>query len=217
MTVTNDDVSIFADYCVYVRSVYMHGKTLFEIDQADKDMLAETAPVFFGDLNKVLIEYAILQVCKITDPAKDFRGNENHTTSFFVTAADFSLEPDKGRRLAELHASMDRLREKLKPARDKVISHLDRNAALSKPIIGAASEDEWSQFWRDLDEFVAILYQKYVSDPPVQILSVGNITDTWSLKSAIRKGTLFDSLAVDGPNKTISNMCVDMLLAAQNR
>jgi hypothetical protein len=216
MIITDHDVSTFADYCVYVRSVYMHGKTLFESDQADKDMLAETAPVFFGDLNKVLIEYAILQVCKITDPPKDFRGNENHTTSFFVAAADFSSEPDKGRRLAELHASMDRLREKLKPARDKVISHLDRNAALSKPIIGAASDDEWARFWRDLDEFVAILYQKYVRDPPLKILSVGNITDTLMLRNAVTKGSLFDSLA-RGSDKTISKMCVNMLLTAQNR
>ena len=143
MTMTKDDVAIFADYAVYVRSVYMHGRTLYEIsDDADKAIMAGVAPVFFGDLNKVLIEYVILQVCKITDPARDIRGNENHTTGFFVAAADFSSEPDKGRRLVVLHASMQRLREKLKPARDKVISHLDRNAALSKPIMGAASKDE---------------------------------------------------------------------------
>lgn len=212
MTVDKDDVAIFADYAVYVRSVYMHGRTLYETaDDADKAVMERTAPVFFGDLNKVLIEYVILQVCKITDPAKDVRGNENHTTAFFVAAADFLSEPDKGHRLAELHASMQRLRAKLKPARDKVISHLDRNAALSKTIMGAASNEEWSQFWRDLDEFVAILYERYVSSPPLHLLSVSGITDTLLLKRALRDGIHFNEL-INGDDKYISRKCLDLAL-----
>lgn len=213
MTVTNDDIAIFADYAVYVRSVYMHGRTLYETaEQSDKYMMESAAPVFFGDLNKVLIEYVILQVCKITDPAKDNRGNENHTTEFFVASADFSSEPDKADRLAQLNKSMQVLRRKLKPACDKVISHLDRNAALSKTIMGAASKDEWSQFWRDLDEFVAILYEKYVSSPSLHLLKVSGITDTTYLKDALRKGTYFEKL-VNGDDKAISKKCIEMALA----
>jgi hypothetical protein len=210
MTVTKDDISIFADYAVYVRSVYMHGQTLCETaDQADKDVMESAAPVFFGDLNKVLIEYVILQVCKITDLAKDIRGNENHTTEFFVASSDFSSEPDKANRLAELNKSMQVLRRKLKPARDKVISYLDRNAGLFKTIMGAASKDEWSQFWRDLDEFVAILYEKYVSSPPLHLLTVSGITDTTYLQDALRKGTHFDQL-INGDDKYISRRCVEI-------
>jgi hypothetical protein len=212
MTVTKDDVSTFADYCVYVRSVYMHGHTLFEAaDQADKDMLEGTAPVFFGDLNKVLIEYVILQVCKITDPAKDIRGSENHTTGFFAATADFLSEPDKGRRLSDLHATMQKLREKLKPARDKVISHLDRNAVLTKTNMGAATNDEWAQFWHALDEFVAILYEKYVSSPPMHLLSVSRITDTLDFKRALRDGMHFNRL-INGDDKYISRKCLELAL-----
>ena len=37
MTVTNDEVATFTNYCVYVRSVYMHGKGLFETtDKSEK-------------------------------------------------------------------------------------------------------------------------------------------------------------------------------------
>jgi hypothetical protein len=204
MTVTTDDVSIFTDYCVYVRSVYMHGSTLFETaDQDDRDMLVNTAPVFFGDLNKVIIEYVILQVCKITDPAKDARGNYNHTTEFFVKESDFTTEPAKATRLAELHSSMQNIRAKLKPARDKIISHLDRDAIRAKTILGVASNEEWQRFWRDIEEFVAILYEGYVSSPPIHIRSVGGITDTIMFKNALRKGEYFDKL-VHGNDKEIS-------------
>jgi hypothetical protein len=214
MTINKDDVAIFADYAVYVRSVYMHGRTLYETaDDPDKAIMERTAPVFFGDLNKVLIEYVILQVCKITDPARDVRGNENHTTGFFVAAADLSSEPEKRRRLTELHASMQGLREKLKPARDKVISHLDRNAALSKMILGAASKDEWSQFWRDLDEFVAILHETHVSSPPLHLLSVSGITDTEGLKRALRDGKHFNEL-INGDDKYVSRKCLELALGS---
>ena len=212
MTVTKDDVSIFADYCVYVRSVYMHGKTLFEtVDQAGKDILTNAAPVFFGDINKVLIEYVILQVCKVTDPAKDLRGNYNHTTEFFVKETNFSCDPGKARRLAELHASMQNIRAKIKPARDKVISHLDRDTIRAKTILGVASNEEWQRFWRDIEEFVAILYERYVSSPPIHIRSVTGITDTLMLKNALRKGTYFDKL-VHGNDKEISKKCLDIAL-----
>jgi AbiU2 len=211
MTVTTDDVSIFFHYCVYVRSVYMHGRTLFETaDQADKDRLTNAAPVFFGDLNKILVEYVILQICKITDPAKDVRGSYNHTIEFFLTESDFATEPAKAQRLAQLHKSMQTIRSKVKPARDKLISHLDRDVLRAGTVLGVAPEHEWERFWRDLDEFVAVLYQKYVSDPPHHILDVIPITDTLMLQEAIRRGTLFDQLA-SGPDKAISMKCLDML------
>jgi hypothetical protein len=43
MTITKDDVAIFADYAVYVRSVYMHGRTLYETAAPDEKALMERA------------------------------------------------------------------------------------------------------------------------------------------------------------------------------
>ena len=48
-------------------------KNLFETSTAvDKARMSRAAPTFFGDINRMFIEYMILQVCKITDPAHDF-------------------------------------------------------------------------------------------------------------------------------------------------
>src|SRR5262249_59306473 len=74
------DIEIFANYCVFMRSIYLHARELFETSSAeDKALMGNTAGMFFGDLNRVLNEYVILQVCKITDPAHDLRKNDNHT------------------------------------------------------------------------------------------------------------------------------------------
>ncbi|HEY5080785.1 MAG TPA: hypothetical protein VII91_02475 [Bauldia sp.] len=210
MTVTQNDVSTFADYCVYVRSVFMHGRILFEeSSEKERDALHGVAPIFFGDLNTILIEYVILQICKITDPAKDNRGKENHTTEFFAKNSDFSSEPAKAQRLEQLHAAMQVFRNKVKPARDKLISHLDRNAILAGSILGVASETEWSKFWQDIQDFVSMLHEKYLGTA-LYINGVGNISDAHLLLKAVRQSAYFNIL-VDDPE--VSKKCIDLALA----
>jgi len=122
------DIEIFANYCVFIRSIYLHARELFETSSADdRALMNATARTFFYDLNRVLNEYIILQVCKITDPAQDYRNNDNHTIAFLLQHYDFSDDPPTTlKRLEELRADMQAFREKLLPARNKLISHLDR-------------------------------------------------------------------------------------------
>jgi hypothetical protein len=101
----NEDIVIFANHCVLMRSIYLHGKTLFEFStDEDKARMSRAAPVFFGDLNKMFVEHIILQVCKITDPAQDFRKNDNQTIAFLLQHYDFSGDPAAMQRLAQLDA-----------------------------------------------------------------------------------------------------------------
>jgi hypothetical protein len=44
------------------------------------------------DLNRVLNEYIILQVCKLTDPAHDIRNNDNHTIAFLLVNGRFCYD-----------------------------------------------------------------------------------------------------------------------------
>ena len=159
------DIEIFANYCVFMRSIYLHTRELFETSSAgDKALMDATAGTFFGDLNRVLNEYAILQVCKITDPARDIRNNDNHTIAFLLKHYGplFSSDPPMSRRLEDLHDSMRAFGEKLRPARNKLISHLDRDAILVGHPLGAATDQEWGQFWLDLQDFICIVHRKVV-------------------------------------------------------
>src|SRR5215472_6041638 len=156
-----EDIEIFANYCVFMRSIYLHARELFETSSAeDKALMRITADIFFCDLNRVLNEYVILQVCKITDPARDIRNNDNHTIAFLLEHYDFSNDPPMLKRLTKLHASMQEFRQKILPARHKLISHLDRDAILAGRPLGDATDEEWNQFWLDLQEFIYIVHRK---------------------------------------------------------
>ena len=158
-----EDIEIFANYCVFMRSIYLHARGLFENSSADdKALMRSTAGTFFGDLNQALNEYVILQACKITDSAHDNRGNDNHTIAFLLERYDFSSDPSISKRLTDLHASMRAFRDKLLSARNKLISHLDRDTILAGRPLGAATDEDWNQFWLDLQDFVCIVHRKVI-------------------------------------------------------
>jgi hypothetical protein len=181
------DIKIFTDYCVFTRSIYLHARELFETSSAeDKALMGATAGMFFGDLNRVFNEYVILQVCKITDPAHDICKNDNHTIAFLLEHYDFSSDPSILKRLEKLDASMRAFRKKLLPARNKLISHLDRDAILADRPLGAATDAEWSQFWLDLQDFICIVHRK-VTGSSFYLNGVAGRSDAGDLLKALRR------------------------------
>jgi hypothetical protein len=129
-----DDISIFIDNCVFARSVSLHGLALFEQStDRDKQRMSRTAETLFGDLWQVIREYVILQVCKMTDPARDVRGDDNHTVAFLLEHYEFSSDPPLKERLTTLRAQLESFGAKLRPARNKLISYADRGARLGQP------------------------------------------------------------------------------------
>ena len=79
---TADEVTTVEHYCVHLRSVWRHYQILFEEGELRRALLHRIAPVFFGDLNQILIEQLILQICKLTDP---------ETTMGGITGTRFSM------------------------------------------------------------------------------------------------------------------------------
>ena len=87
-------VEAFCDECVWVRSIRTHFADLFETN-ADRDaLLSKVANIFFHDLNLILIEYILLQQCKLTDPALSGKDKNNLTTNF-ILGLDWSEETGK--------------------------------------------------------------------------------------------------------------------------
>jgi hypothetical protein len=161
--VTKIDVEKLLTICGDARACYMHYRALFEPGNPHHAVFSATSPFFFHDINYMLIKHIILDVCKLGDPASDFRGNENLSIDFFVKCADFAAAPAQFDHLRCRATKLRNFIAKLKPARDKLISHRDRNTVLSGISgLGGADTDEWVGFWLDLQVFVAILCERYL-------------------------------------------------------
>ncbi|HWY62178.1 MAG TPA: hypothetical protein VNW15_09795 [Rhizomicrobium sp.] len=192
-----EDIKVFADTCAFSRSVYLHFKTLFETStDEDRARMARAAETLFGDLHKILVEYIILQICKITDPAQDFKKNDNHTVAFLLQHYGVMGDPQIGQRLTELDQKTQAFRQKLLPARNKLISHADRAAILAGNTLGGAPQADWDQFWLDLEELVNIIHER-VTGEQFKVTEIGMLTDADGLLKALHHAEHFDQLLSD--------------------
>ena len=181
-----EDINIFADHCVFIRSVYLHCEILFKYStDKDKTRMSQVAPIFFGDLNAILREYIILAVCKITDPAQDNRKNDNHTIDYLIKHYDCRADVATAERLDRLCARIEAFRKKLLPARNKLIAHSDRKTIMEGTPLGATEPGEWDQFWHDLDDVVLIIQEKALVER-CRITEVAMLSDADSLLRVIR-------------------------------
>jgi hypothetical protein len=209
LTSSQDGFTIFFNHCIFIRSLYEHSRILFVLTtDKERALMERTANVFFGDLSHVLAETVILQVCKITDPAKDNRGNENFTVAHFLLNANFAADLDQEKRLNELHAQIQEFRKKLKPARDKLISHSDLAAVMKGAELGAATEDEWGKFWSDLEKLLCILHEQAFGSP-THLNEVALLSDADNLIKALKQAKCFDKLMREN-DPALSRKCIQV-------
>ena len=185
-TVAANDVTAFANSCVYARSLYMHYKAIYEETPLRKNPLRKSSPYFFGDLGWMFREYIILQVCKLTDPPEDGRGNENLTVKLLTANADFSTDLAGAVELRARAEKIEQFRSQLKPARDEIISHADRKSILVGRPLGAARPDAWRDFWLDLQVFVKLLWKRYLGDDSMYICGIAGPSDAVAMIEALR-------------------------------
>jgi hypothetical protein len=189
--VTNRDVDLLARIAGGIYCQHHNYKVSFEGYDGNKPRYGDTAPNALGYLASTLKEHVILQVCKLSDPLKDHRGNENLSIQFFVQHAYFG-DPIAKRKLESLGEKLEVFGRKLRPARDKIISHFDRKTIHDGEPLGGADPGEWSKYWSNLDQFVEMLYRQYFNEA-LHIRSAAAAMD-----AAILRGVLEERAANPG-------------------
>lgn len=152
--VTNDLEEAFLTFreqCIWLQTCFNIHAALFESDEKTSDVLSSTAPQFFHDLNLILVEYCLLQVCRLTDPARS-AGKDNLTVEYIN-----SLLQDEGLLTSEILDASNGLslyRSLINDSRNWIISHADKRALLDSLPIGEHSEADISVFFENLYRYV---------------------------------------------------------------
>ena len=141
----------FRKECIWLRNCYNTYLSLYESDERTTKALNDSAHLFFQDLNRILIEYVLLQVCKITDPAET-AGHKNLT--FEGLNAELCNDGLMTQEIADLSAGLSHYRELVKDARNKLLGHLDRETILNDQPIGKHAEEEATEFFSRLQGYV---------------------------------------------------------------
>lgn len=158
----NKIVTAFCDECLWVRSIRTHFEVLFESGEKRHELLAEVAKTFFSDLNLILIDYLLLQQCKLTDPALSGKDKVNLTSNYILT---LNWSHEIKILLNEANDHLMCYRRKIIDARRKVLAHIDLKTRLNLVDLGAFTEAEENSFWCELQNFVNTAHNEVIGGP----------------------------------------------------
>jgi len=150
----------FWEECIWAKSTRNHFLELYECGDKRKELLSEVANTFFSDLNILLQEYIILQICKLTDPAhtgKKISGKNNLTTNYIISL-DWPSEVEKS--LTHENNKIMLFRSKVNDARRKAIAHADLKIYTNEINLGSFEQADEIIFWESLERFINLAHQE---------------------------------------------------------
>lgn len=143
-------------WLVRVRHTY---KVLFEDEQPSCQALMEkTASSFFVDINRILLEYLLLECAKVTDPATT-RDDTNFTVDYLVEKIVWPDDEAILERLKSLQDKTRAFRKHIILARNKLLAHLDTGAVLLGKALGGFPEGEDEEFFDALQKVCNIAHE----------------------------------------------------------
>jgi hypothetical protein len=184
-------VKRFCDFVFRLKQVYHIGHELFHDDGA-RSLMERTAHAFFLDLNKILVNYFLLEVAKLTDPATSLGGRiENFTVANLIETVEWP--PDCLQEIEKLNETVLSFRRYIDPARNKLLAHYDKTTVVSGDTLGTFPEGEDRRLLEVLEQMCNVLHKAAFGE------ILGNMVpshtgDVLDFKRALRMAVAFDKL-----------------------
>jgi hypothetical protein len=151
------------EHCIWIQTCFNTFNDLFETGDARHQLMDRTAPLFFHELNRILYENYILQVCKLSDPPHSMvpvkiNGKTEREKRYNLTVAHVNeLLAAEGLLTSAIEtatAGIVRYRSLIEAARNRTIGHADKETALTYIVLGTHTKPEASAFLEYLHAYV---------------------------------------------------------------
>ncbi len=187
-------VKCFCERVFWLKLVHDIGRELFE-DADTQPLMEGTAHQFFLDLNKILIDYFLLEVAKLTDratsgPAK----RENLTVANLMETVEWPS--DCLNEIEQINAKVQSFRKRIEPARNRILAHCDKTTVISGESLGAFPEGEDEEVLAALEQICNLLHRAAFSGVFGE-MEPGHSGDVRDFKKVLQKAIAFDRLLSD--------------------
>ena len=140
------------EQAIVLRQTFNTFDTLFSADLKIENILRKSAAWFFDDLNSIMIEYLILLICRLTDPPET-AGNTNLTIPWMTEVVCEHADRDVMSKILKIDECLRNFGQSLRPIRNKIISHIDRETYMYERSLGDHSEKETREFFDNLQKY----------------------------------------------------------------
>jgi hypothetical protein len=186
----------FWDQCARLKMDHDLFYALFVSGQGQIDLFQQIAPMFFGDLHRLMRDSLFIQFCRITDPAGS--GSRTNLTSNYLLQV-ISWPPDIKKKLDAVNARLMQFRTYIEAARSKRLAHADLRAELDKATLGMFPSGADRQLLEDLEEFLTIAHE-HLGETALS-LSIGMSHDAHALVRALVQSQIYDTCAKCAPTE----------------
>ncbi len=159
---SNRVVSEFCRLCDAAYESWRIHKLLVDDNPCFDAMTRGKCGGFLDRISKITQEYALLQIVKLHDPAVQ---NNNISLTLEYVVAYGGWDEETLSQLKELQTQLDGLAKKIRPARNKVLSHNDLKSILSNAVLGSFEEGADNEYYERLQRFVGIVHDKTCGYP----------------------------------------------------
>lgn len=144
------EFKILRSEAIWLRQIVNAFELLFDSGKENRNLLAQSASVFFGDLNRLMHEYVIMVICRLTGPDQT-AGKDNLTTQRITRLLREigKVNPE----IERLDADLRKYGEMLKPARNKIIAHSDLEVYTQSNALGGHEKQLMVEFLENLQRY----------------------------------------------------------------
>ncbi|HEY9162169.1 MAG TPA: hypothetical protein VIS94_13920 [Desulfomonilia bacterium] len=189
-------VELFCELVFRLKRIHYTGNQL--LDDDIQPLLKKTSKEFFEDIKNILIEYFILEVAKLTDPATSYVGKdeirENLTVSNLIESIEWQPEPLQ--KIKDLNKTIETFREHIIDARRRLLAHYDMKTVLSGVTLGAFPERKDLELLNSLEEMCNVFHKEAFSEIFGEMIP-NHRGDVLDLIMALKKAITFDKLISD--------------------
>lgn len=202
-------VELFCKLVFRLKRIHYTGNQL--LDDDIQPLLEKTSKEFFKDIKNILIEYFILEVAKLTDPATSRVGKdeirENLTVSNLIESIEWQPEPLQ--KIKDLNKTIESFRKYIIDARRKLLAHYDMETVLSGVTLGAFPEGEDLNLLKALEEICNVFHKESFGEIFGEMVP-NHRGDVLDLIMELKKAIIFDKLISE--NKGDDSLRLNRLL-----
>jgi hypothetical protein len=197
-------VKRFCGYVFRLKQVHYMSRELF-YEESAQSLMERTAHAFFLDLNKILIDYFLLEVAKLTDPATSFGGKcENFTVANLIETVEWP--PECLREIEKLNKTVQSFRKYIEPARNKLLAHYDKPTVASGDVLGAFPEGEEEKLLAALEQMCNELHRVAFGEIFGDMVPY-HYGDVLDLRKALKRAIAFEKLFSDSKGDDLMRLC----------
>jgi hypothetical protein len=155
-------VEEFYKLCNWAYEAWLNHRELFDCNPQEVELQKSVANDALNRLSIISQEYSLHQIAKLHDSAI-VSGNVTLGIDYIVKYGGW--QQPVLTKLEELQKDLNKFADKLRSARNKILSHNDLVTILNGAVLGAFPNGEDERYFETLQEFVNVVYSEVIGGP----------------------------------------------------